>query len=81
MAKEITTPTEEQIRTRAYYLWEADGKPAGRDWDYWMKAQQELAPKQAPAAILEAAPAKKTQAAPAAATTKRRSNARAAAYA
>ncbi|MBA4148817.1 MAG: DUF2934 domain-containing protein [Verrucomicrobia bacterium] len=38
----MTQQMEEQIRTRAYYLWEADGCPQGRDWEYWMKATQEL---------------------------------------
>jgi hypothetical protein len=35
-------PTDEQIRTRAYYLWEADGRPQNRDWDYWLKAREQL---------------------------------------
>ncbi len=48
MPQQMTQPTEEQIRTRAYYLWEADGRPQGRDWDYWMKAKSELAPTERP---------------------------------
>jgi hypothetical protein len=35
-------PTDEQIRTKAYYLWEADGRPQNRDWDYWIKAKEQL---------------------------------------
>ena len=42
MPQEITQPTDEQIRTRAYYLWEADGRPQGRDWEYWIKAKEEM---------------------------------------
>ena len=29
---------ESTIRERAYYLWEQDGKPFGRDLDYWTRA-------------------------------------------
>ena len=34
---------EDQIRDRAYALWEADGRPAGQDQNYWFKAATELA--------------------------------------
>lgn len=30
------------IRERAYALWEADGRPEGRERDYWLQAEQEL---------------------------------------
>jgi hypothetical protein len=30
------------IRERAYALWAADGRPAGRELDYWLQAEQEL---------------------------------------
>jgi len=33
-----TPPSEADIRDRAYYLWEADGRPFGRDADYWDRA-------------------------------------------
>jgi hypothetical protein len=33
-----------RIETRARELWEADGRPEGRDIDYWIKAEEELAP-------------------------------------
>lgn len=33
---------EDQIKRRAYDLWEADGKPAGQDQQYWFKAVAEL---------------------------------------
>jgi hypothetical protein len=41
MTKENQT-SDEQIRTRAYYLWEADGRPQGRDQEYWHRAQKEM---------------------------------------
>lgn len=31
---------EEQVRKRAYHLWEADGKPHGRDVEYWERARE-----------------------------------------
>ena len=48
------------IRQRAYELWERDGRPAGRELDYWLMAEGELAPSSATAGPLtpsEAAPA------------------------
>jgi hypothetical protein len=35
-------PTEEQIRDRAYDLWEAAGKPADREDEFWYEAQRQL---------------------------------------
>ena len=35
-------PTEEQIRKRAYELWEQAGKPEGREDELWDQAQREL---------------------------------------
>jgi hypothetical protein len=32
----------EHIRTRAYQLWEADGRPEGRDTDYWHEAERQV---------------------------------------
>lgn len=31
---------EHRIRERAYHLWEQDGRPAGRDLDYWERARE-----------------------------------------
>ena len=31
---------EELVRETAYFLWEQDGKPEGRDQEYWYRAQQ-----------------------------------------
>jgi hypothetical protein len=34
---------EERVRERAYHLWEADGKPYGRDVEYWERARELVA--------------------------------------
>lgn len=34
--------TTEIIAARAYSLWEKDGRPHGRDMDYWLRAETEL---------------------------------------
>lgn len=33
---------EPLIRERAYLLWEAAGRPSGRDLDYWLQAEASL---------------------------------------
>ena len=33
---------EEEIRRRAYELWEQNGHQAGRDQEYWLSAEQEV---------------------------------------
>ena len=33
---------EEQIRQRAYALWDSEGRPEGRDQDYWYRAERQL---------------------------------------
>ena len=38
----LAQPTEEQIRKRAFELWEQAGKPEGRDDEFWYQAQREL---------------------------------------
>ncbi|MDB5539220.1 MAG: hypothetical protein JWQ89_947 [Devosia sp.] len=35
--------SEDAIRQRAYYLWEADGRPHGKHDHYWTLAHQEAA--------------------------------------
>jgi hypothetical protein len=32
--------TDQQIRERAYHLWEADGRPHGREEEYWERARE-----------------------------------------
>ncbi len=31
---------QQRIRERAYHLWEADGRPEGRDLEYWERARE-----------------------------------------
>ncbi|MBE7504254.1 MAG: DUF2934 domain-containing protein [Verrucomicrobiales bacterium] len=38
-----TAPTHEAIAERAYFLWEQAGQPAGRDDEFWLRAEAELA--------------------------------------
>jgi hypothetical protein len=34
--------TDEQIRTRAWQLWEEAGRPEGRDEEFWYEAEKEV---------------------------------------
>ncbi len=34
--------TDERVRIRAYHLWERDGRPLGRNDEYWAKALEEI---------------------------------------
>lgn len=34
--------TTESIASRAYTLWEKDGRPAGRDVEYWLRAESQI---------------------------------------
>lgn len=34
---------EERIRVRAYYLWQADDRPEGRDQEFWQRARELIA--------------------------------------
>ena len=38
----MAKPTEEQIRDRAHQLWEAAGRPEGREHEFWYQAEREL---------------------------------------
>ncbi|MFO1148265.1 MAG: DUF2934 domain-containing protein [Alsobacter sp.] len=33
---------EARIREKAYELWESEGRPAGRDQDFWLRAEREI---------------------------------------
>lgn len=33
---------ELMIRERAYWLWEQEGRPDGREWDHWERAREEI---------------------------------------
>jgi hypothetical protein len=37
------TLQENDIRDRAYALWQQDGSPEGRELDFWRRAERELA--------------------------------------
>ena len=39
----VATPLDERIRLRAYQLWESDGRPAGRDEEFWERARELIA--------------------------------------
>lgn len=32
----------EEIARQAYYLWEDDGRPVGRDLDHWLRAEAQV---------------------------------------
>jgi len=38
-----STPTSDQAASLAYALWERAGRPAGRDQEFWLKAERQLA--------------------------------------
>ena len=38
----MAKPREEDIRERARKIWEQNGKPEGRDDEFWRLAEQEL---------------------------------------
>lgn len=58
----------EQIRQRAYAIWQADGFPEGRDMEHWYRAEREIngsgkkaTGEAAPPAAAVAAPKKSAQ--------------------
>ena len=42
MEQEVKTSRIDQIRSRAYEIWEAEGRPHGRDLTHWLQAEAEL---------------------------------------
>lgn len=34
--------SDDNIRERAYHIWEREGRPHGRDFEHWVRAQVEL---------------------------------------
>ncbi len=77
----MVQPSDDAIREKAYYLWEEEGKPHGREHEFWQRAAVALStpvklktlPKAAPKKVkAEAKPVKaaasKTKAAPVKAT-------------
>ena len=44
----MTTPAQrERILKKAYEIWEAEGRPSGRDMEHWVQAEVALAAKKA----------------------------------
>jgi hypothetical protein len=41
-ARALVKPHEEKIRKRAREVWEENGRPAGRDDEFWFQAEREL---------------------------------------
>src|SRR5207247_5173211 len=41
--RQNTTPSQEQVACVAYGLWEKAGRPSGRDLEFWLKAEQQIA--------------------------------------
>ncbi len=71
MPKAKITRNEADIALRAYQIWEEEGKPDGKDFEHWLKAEAEVAtpkkaaPKKSPAKKPAAKkPAAKSKAAP-----------------
>lgn len=38
----MANPSEDEIKARAYQLWEQAGKPEGREEEFWLQAEQAL---------------------------------------
>jgi hypothetical protein len=53
---------EGAIRQRAYAIWEAEGRPHGREWDHWLRAAEELGETAPPARPRRATQVRKTPA-------------------
>lgn len=56
---EAATP-EIAIRQRAYAIWEAEGRPQGREWSHWAQASEEILKAPTSAAVAPAAKPRKT---------------------
>jgi hypothetical protein len=41
--KPATEMLEGRIRERAYHIWEASGRPSGRDEEFWRRACEQIA--------------------------------------
>ena len=40
-ARSLARPDEDHIRTRARKIWEENGRPSGRDQEFWFRAERE----------------------------------------
>ncbi|HMN86914.1 MAG TPA: DUF2934 domain-containing protein [Bauldia sp.] len=52
------TPDETRVRIRAYAIWEAEGRPHGRDEAHWLEAVRQLLAEEAADVAIPAKPAK-----------------------
>jgi len=41
-ADSLTQAQRQEIERRAYFLWEHEGRPAGREADHWARAEAEI---------------------------------------
>jgi hypothetical protein len=41
-ARALARPDERRIRKRAHEIWEENGRPVGRDEEFWFRAEQEF---------------------------------------
>ena len=41
-ARAMAKPKEDKIRKRASEIWEENGRPVGRDEEFWLQAEREL---------------------------------------
>jgi len=41
-AKALAKPSQNRIRRRARQIWEQNGRPSGRDEEFWLQAEREL---------------------------------------
>ena len=48
------TVDQEKIRQLAYDLWESGGRPEGREMEFWLRAEAEIAAGKPPAAAKSA---------------------------
>ena len=42
LEKRMTKPKEKEIAARAYKLWEENGRPEGKEDEFWHAAEQQL---------------------------------------
>jgi hypothetical protein len=53
MTLQMPTLDEEEVRMTAYFLWEQDGRPEGRDEHYWWAALEKIARQKSAEALLQ----------------------------
>lgn len=64
----MNTNRDDQLRQRAYRIWEAEGRPEGMEAEHWARAERELAGEETdPASAATPAPAPRSRRKPPAA--------------